>query len=195
MKEFMRAGTGIVSALFFVTFLTTAALAQQSLDDKVDRIRKIYAETGAKIEKVDRGSEDDRKGGIAVNELVVNATGKSWPAVGTYKVVHRFYYENDEENPYPSRLLKVSIATESAARRYFEEYVFDRSGALIFFFERSEDDSKPSERRIYFDSGKAFRIIDDGKTRDRLTEEDGIIANDVMATENKLRGIFEATLD
>lgn len=182
-------------ALALLILIVPSVLAQETADGKVERIRKIYSETAAKIEKVEKGSEEDRLAGIAVNELVVNKTGKSWPAVGNFREVYRFYYDSDGESPYPSRLLKVSKTTESAARKYFEEYVFDYSGNLIFYFERTEDGDAPLERRVYFESGKAFRFVDDGKTRDKLTEEDEIVANDILVTENALRGIFEATLN
>lgn len=195
MKEISSAATGMVFALLFVLLFGSVSYAQARADQKVERIRKIYAETSAKIERVEKGSAEDRLGGIAVNEMIVNATGKSWPAVGNFKEVYRFYYDNDGENPYPSRLLKISKSTESAARRYFEEYVYDLKGNLVFYFERSEEGEKPLERRVYFDSEKAFRIVDDGKARDKLTEEDEIVVNDILATENKLRGIFEATLE
>lgn len=170
--------------------------AQETADQKVEEIRKIYAETSAKIEKVEKGSEEERLSGIAVNELVVNKTGKSWPAVGTYKVVYRFYYDSAGEDPYPSRLLKITVNTQSAARKYFEEFVYDHSGKLMFYLERTEADEMPEERRVYFEDGvTAFRIIDDGKARDKFSEEDEIIINDVFATESTLSGIFEATLN
>jgi len=195
IRGFLSASTQAVFALFFAVLCGTVIYAQADAEQKVDRIRKIYAETSAKIENVEKGTEEDRLAGIAVNEMVVNSTGKSWPAVGNYKVVYRFYYDSAGENPYPSRLLRITVSTESAARRYVEEFGYDYSGNLNFYFERSEDDDSPLERRVYFDSGKAFRFTDDGKTRDKLTEADGIIANKILATENKLRGIFEATLD
>ena len=195
MKELMRAGTRMVFALFFSVFCAALTYGQEGADQKVERIRKVYSGTSAKIEKVEKGGEEDRRAGIAVNELVVNATGKSWPAVGNFKEVYRFYYEEDGESPYPSKLLKITLVTESAARKYSNEFVYGPSGSLIFYFERSEDDDGPLERRVYFDSGKAFRIVDDGKARDKLSEEDEIVVNDILATENKLRGIFEATLD
>lgn len=194
MKELMRAGTRMVFALFLFTVLLAVVAAQETADQKVERIRKVYAETSSKVEKVEEGGEEDRKGGVAVNELVVNAAGKSWPAVGNFKEVYRFYYEEDGENPYPSKLLKITVVTEAAARKYIVEYVYSPSGSLIFYFERSEDDDNPLERRVYFEGEKAFRIIDDGKARDKFTEEDEIVINDILATENKLRGIFEATL-
>ncbi|HUF05511.1 MAG TPA: hypothetical protein VMM38_15230 [Aridibacter sp.] len=188
-------GTRAIFTSALLLFLCFAVTAQESAYQKVERIRKIYSETAAKVEKADVGSDEDRKSGIAVNELVVNKTGKSWPAVGHFREVYRFYYDGDGENPYPSRLLKVTKVTESAARKYFEEYVYDYAGNLIFYFERTEDGENPLERRVYFNSGKAFRFIDDGRTRDRLTEEDEIVANDILVTESALRGIFGATLN
>jgi hypothetical protein len=195
MKMWLSASAFMVFALFLFSALSDSVSAQETADKKVELIRMIYSTTNAKIEKVEKGGEEDRLAGIAVNELVVNKTGKSWPAVGNFKEVYRFYYDNDGENPYPSRLLKITKSTESAARRYFEEYVYDLKGNLVFYFERSEEGEKPLERRIYFDSGKAFRIVDEGKARDKLTEEDEIVVNDIFATENGLRGIFETTLN
>jgi hypothetical protein len=195
MKKWLSASALMVFALFLSMAFSAAVSAQETADKKVELIRMIYSTTSAKIEKVEKGGEEDRLAGIAVNELVVNKTGKSWPAVGNFNEVYRFYYDNDGENPYPSRLLKITKSTESAARRYFEEYVYDLKGNLVFYFERSEEGEKPLERRVYFDSGRAFRIIDDGKARDKLTEEDGIVVNDILATENKFRGIFAATVE
>ena len=195
MKELKSAGTRMVFALFFSIFCVALIHGQESADRKIERIRQTYSEISAKIAKVEKGSPEDRLAGIAVNELVVNAAGKSWPAVGNFKEVYRFYYDEDGENPYPSKLLKITVVTESAARKYSVEFVYGPAGALIFYFERSADDDGPLERRVYFDKGVAFRIIDDGKARDKFSEEDDIVVNDILATENKLRGIFEATLE
>ena len=53
----------------------------------------------------------------------------------------------------------------------------------------------PAERRIYFDAGRAVRVIDDGKTRDKLSAADLRSAREVQAAAVKLRDVFLRTIN
>lgn len=184
----------LIGFLFLLVF-TFSISAQQSVERQVENIRKVYTEISQKIEATEKDDESGRTSELAVNELVINKLNKSWAAVGNYKVVYKFYYQNNGEEPYPTQLVKVTKTTESAARKYYEEFVYSKSGELIFYFEKSEDDEAPLERRIYFDKLKAIRIIEDKSTRDKLTNTDKSTIRNILKQSEKVEQIFINSLD
>lgn len=180
--------------LLILTF-TFSISAQQNVEKQVEQIRKVYTEISQKIEASEKDEDAGRMSELAVNELVVNKLNKSWAAVGNYRVVYRFYYQNKGEEPYPDQLVKVTKTTESAARRYYEEFVYNTADNLIFYFEKSEDDEAPEERRIYFGNEKAIRIIEDKNTRDKLTKNDRSTVRNILKQSEKIEQIFINSID
>jgi hypothetical protein len=184
----------LFSFLLILIFAFSVA-AQQNVDKQVEKIRKIYTEISQIIEESDKDKDAEHPSGFAVNELVINKSNLSWAAVGNYRVVYKFYYQNRDEEPYPTQLVKVTKSTESAARRYYEEFVYDEADQLIFYFERSEDDEVPLERRIYFEKEKAIRIIEDKATRDKLTNNDRSTVRNCLKQSGKVEQIFINSID
>lgn len=167
----------------------------QDVEKQIKEIRAAYTSVSQLIAETEADPEKARYGELAVNELVINKLERSWAAVGNYKVVFRFYYQNMGEEPYPTELVKVTKKTESAARRYSEEFLFDTTGALIFYFEKSEDGVAPEERRLYFQKGKAIRIVEDAEKRDKLTSEDLDTAKDVVRRGARVRDVFLRSIE
>lgn len=132
-------------------FAVAAPLFGQT-DRRVGKIRDIAQEADRLVAEADR---DGETASVFVSELVVNRGNGSYPAVGTFGVKVRFYYTygDRERNPYPDRLVKVFTETRRAARVERGEYLFDRSGRLVFYY----GDDGESKIRIYFDGVKAFR--------------------------------------
>lgn len=166
---------------FVLILLFTAALYPQS--DKAKRIKEIreeYTTLKSAIERIEKSDEQAHQSALAVNELVVNKLNKSWPAVGNYSVVYRFYYEQTGEQHYPETLLMVTKKTVSAARTYYQEYLFEETGELMFYFTKSESDG---EHRIYFKDGK---LLDYKGKDDRL-----MAAATTSGAKAKAREIYE----
>ncbi|MEZ5347086.1 MAG: hypothetical protein R2681_16180 [Pyrinomonadaceae bacterium] len=154
--------------LLFISINTSA----QNAEAEIRQIRKTYTDLSERIAETEKDEESGKYSDLAVNELVVNKLDRSWAAVGNFRITYRFYYQNKEEEPYPTELVKVTRNAEVAARKYAEEFVYDSSGTLIFYFERSDDGDAPLERRVYFAKGKPIRIIEDKATRDKFTNDD-----------------------
>lgn len=149
----------------FAILLCLTSVAAQAQTDKSKEIRAInehYAKVTEQIEKIEMDEEAAFESDYAVNELVVNKLNKSWPAVGNYSVVYRFYYKQVGEQPYPDQLVMVKKQTVSAARKYFEEYLFGDDGSFVFMFYKG---GPGEEFRLYFSSDK---LIKDDGLRDKF---------------------------
>ena len=135
------------TVLFLIILGSLAQVAAQEDDKRIIEIRRVSEQTNAQIE----GSE------TYCSELVVNKNDKSWPAVGTYKVVYTFYFTfgDREKDPYPNRLVKATIEVNRAGRQSFEEFLFNRNGQLIFHVATDDGETQ----RFYFDSGKLIRAM------------------------------------
>ncbi len=143
----------VILVPLLVAIAVSVSFAQTDTAAKVQKIRDSYNSLSKEIEKIENSEEDALQSELAVNELVVNKLNKSWPAVGTYKVIYRFYYKQKGEEHYPNHLVKVTVETQSAARTMFEEIVFDDNGKMMFYFEKTDTDQ---EHRLYFENGKFF---------------------------------------
>ena len=132
----------------------------QNEDAKIKAIRDQYTKVKAEIKKIETNEEAAFQSELAVNELVVNKLNKSWPAVGNYSVVYRFYYKQAGEEPYPDHLVFVTIRTTSAAREEYVEILYSDSDDPLFAFRRLETHE---EIRMYFKNGKIVEYQGLGK--------------------------------
>ena len=125
-------------------------------DKRIEEIRRLDRQVNEQIAESERVEEGT---GVYCNELVVNKRDKPWPAVGIYQTVFKFYYSygDREKNPYPNRLLKITVTTRRSARQEYAEYLFNPAGQLIFYFEKKDQEDAPVERRYYFFSEKLIR--------------------------------------
>ena len=151
MKYFL---TSFFMLFVGVYFPTTA----QSLDKRIDDIRKLYNQTNSDIEVAEREAPYSQ---IYVVELTVNKTENQYPAVGTYSNLSKFYYTygDREKNPYPDRLLKINVTTKRSAMITNSEFLFNPTGQLVFGFVKT-DGEEQSETRMYFDRGILIKLID-----------------------------------
>ncbi|NNE98531.1 MAG: hypothetical protein HKN25_05870 [Pyrinomonadaceae bacterium] len=179
----------LTSVLIFAA-LAIQVSAQNNVQEKVNRIRKVYSEAAQQIAAAEKDEESGTMSPLAVNELILNKLNRSWAAVGNYKVVFRFYYRNKDEEPYPTELVKVTKNSEISARRYMEEFLFDTGGNLIFYFEISDDGETPLERRMYFDRGRAIRVVEDKSMRDKPTKADRSNTGIAMDKGRRIRELF-----
>lgn len=186
--------------IVFVSFFlfTALAVSAQSPNKAVESIRKAYADAAEKARLAETDDEHGEIGELVMNELTVNSRNHQWRAVGIYGQTFKFFYKggNSEAHLYPDELVMVKAERSVSNRKYKEEYLFDGNGRLIFYFQRAENDEMvPAERRIYFDAGRAVRVIEDGKTRDKLSAADLRSAREVQAAAVKLRDVFLRTIN
>ena len=163
------------------------------MDAKIEEIRRIYKQTNEQISAAEKSFAEST---IFMTELVVNKGGTMYPAVGTFRNTIKFYYTygDREENPYPNRLLKVTVATNRAANHEWSEYLFDPSGRLIFYYEKMGED-KEAESRFYFASGKIIRIQRGQRIADINSRQELAAPGAVQAQADKLVEIFKRSLD
>lgn len=186
--------------IVFVSFFLLAALAvsAQSPAKAVESIRKAYTDTAEKARLAETDDEQGEIGELVMNELTINSRRHQWRAVGIYGQTFKFFYKggNSEAHLYPDELVMVKAERTASNRKYREEYLYDAAGRLIFYFQRAEnDETVPAERRIYFDAGRAVRVIEDGKTRDKLSAADLRSAREVQSAAVKLRDVFTRTIN
>ncbi|MDH3529906.1 MAG: hypothetical protein OEQ28_10105 [Acidobacteriota bacterium] len=177
----------VVVAISIILLMTAAIYSQSDKADRIKEIREHYESVKSEIAKIERSEEAALQSELAVNELVVNKLNKSWPAVGNYSVVYRFYYKQTGEQNYPETLVLVTKKTVSAARTYSQEYLFEESGKLMFYFEASGSES---EYRIYFKNGKMLEFKGTG---DKAVAVAAAAAGDAGA--KAVREIFRQSIE
>lgn len=174
----------------------TAAFSQPA-ERRAETIRLRYAEITEKVRLAETDDDAAATGEIVVNELTVNARNRQWRAVGIFNTNLKFFYTggDTEKSLYPDRLVFVKMTGNISARIVYDELLFSDSGELKFHFRRADGDRPhPNETRIYFEKGRAFRIIDNGKIRDRLTAADLRAAAGRVEPARHLKAIFSSTL-
>ena len=186
--------------IVFVSFFLLAVLtvSAQSPNKAVESIRKAYSDAAEKARLAETDDEHGEIGEFVMNELTINSRHHQWRAVGIYGHNFKFFYQggNSEAHLYPDELVMVKTDRTVSSRKYIEEYLFDSRGRLIFYLQKAEnDDMVPAERRLYFDASRAVRIIEDGRTRDKLTAADLRTAREVQAAAVKLRDVFNRTIN
>lgn len=180
--------------LFLVLFAGSGLqVTAQRVDKRVEEIKRLYTQVNEQIAESERVEEST---GVYCNELVVNKGDKSWPAVGIYRTVVKFYYTfgDREIDPYPNRLLKITVTTKRSARQEYAEYLFNPVGQLIFYYEKKDDEGSPAESRLYFAANRLIRRIKgqrivDVNSRQALEETKG-----ALNEKTKLREVFLKSL-
>lgn len=167
-------------------------VSAQQADTRIEAIRRLSSQINEQIAESERVEESN---GIYSNELVVNKGDKSWPAVGIYRTVVKFYYTfgDREKDPYPNRLLKMTVTTDRSDRHEYAEYLFNPGGQLIFYYEK-DGESLPTERRHYFAAGRLIRRMTGQRIVD-INSREALDAVKVAVNEQRrLRQIFRNSL-
>ena len=176
---------------FCLLFLAVPVVSAQTVDKTVEKIRTYYTEVSEKAKLAETDDEQGQHGEIFVNELTINKRSHQWRAVGIFQGTYKFFYKATGESLYPETLVKVVVERKVSSRSYTEEYLFSETMALLFYFQKAEnDDQIPAERRVYFNLGKAVRIIEDGKTRDKMTTADAGMTKEIWDAGVKIRALF-----
>jgi hypothetical protein len=190
----------ILLVLLVSVFSTASASAQNK---QIEEIRQIYKQTNEKIRAAEKLFVTARKdGGIAETEIFLtevqfNKGNTSYPAVGIFREEIKFYFTFGKgENP--DRLLQIETVTFRAAAVERREYIFDKAGQFIFYFEDPDmgNMDRDEETRIYFSGGKMirFQVGDDIKTDSPIFRRKNEIVQEVLEKQKKLVNVFRNSL-
>lgn len=171
---------------------TNVGLAQS-----VEAIQKHYSEISEKARQCETDDDQGEFGELVMNELAINSRRHQWRAVGIYGQTFKFFYKggDSERHLYPDQLVFVKVERRVSDRTYAEEYLFSDAGALMFYFQKAENDNRaPAERRVYFSGGKAIRVVEDKNTRNRLTAKDVAIAKEILSQSRDIKDIFKLSI-
>jgi hypothetical protein len=173
--------------VFILILFVSRAFAQS---DK--RIETIKALTQKLDEDIARSEQEPEYSNIYLTELAVNKNNGSYPAVGVYRPVVKFYYTygDREKDPYPNRLLKIVVAIDRSDRKELSEFTFNEAGQLVFFLERKDG----IERRLYFATDKPIRFEQDGRVLSLRTRSQAAIVAMVLKEKASLVAIFRRSL-
>lgn len=194
MKKMDRiSGRSCHQFLFLVILLgSVLQIRAQEGDKRIEEIRRLDRQVNEQIAESERVVEGT---GLYCNELVVNKGDKSWPAVGIYQTVFKFYYTfgDREKDPYPNRLLKITVTTKRSARHEYAEYLFNPAGQLIFYFEK-DDEGSQADRRYYFASERLIRRMRGQRIVDINSREALEAVRVTLSEKKKLMEIFLKSL-
>lgn len=149
----------VLSLLFCVTWVLTA-----SAQNSIQGIRKAYQEVHEMIDKM------TPKGDISWEmppEFYDLHVVQNLPGTGKHEENIRMFYgylESEEEgDPFPPHYLRFTTAKYNfAAREYYEEYLYDDKGQVMFIYAIMADviigELIPYELRLYFDGERLLRF-------------------------------------
>lgn len=188
-------------ALALVLPFVLASTVVVAQDKSVERIRQLYEDVGKRIDLSEKGIEESHVAGIFCNELTFNKNKHIWPVVGNFEMIYKFYYElaNTEGHEYPDRLRMVVMKASMSDRSYYDEFLFDDAGSLVFYLTRPSepqvgDDLPRAEHRFYFLRGRPVTLINGQKINYSLTPQETAIAKDVVKTSREIKGLFAASI-
>ena len=154
----MKRLSTIILACLLTVICAQAAQSQQDKDVVAD-IRKKYAQAKER-------QEYKKKAELPPDETVVTSSYMAAGAGPVNDVTH-YYFSGDFDEELGREDYKVYFITRKynvGARDYYQEFLFDDDGSLVFYFEKSGTD----ETRYYW--SKDGLAKDDVKG-ERLTEE------------------------
>lgn len=181
-----------------VILLSAVGIFAQSTDKTVESTNKRYVEIAEKARLCETDDDQGEYGELFMNTLKVNSRNHQWRAVGIYGQTFKFFYkavENDEKRLYPDQLVFVRVERAQSNRKYAEEYLYSDAGVLMLYSQKAENDGDvPSDRRVYFSGGKAVRIVEDSRSRDRLNVKDAATVKAINAESLKISDMFLRSL-
>ena len=148
----------------FISFCALWALSA-SAQNTVESIRKVYQEVHEMMARM----TPDKEGMSAMPpEYFDLQVVQNLPATGGHKENIRMYYgelEPEEEgDPYPPHYLRFTTAKYNfAAREFYEEYLYDDKGQVMFIYALTPDvtlgEFTPYELRMWFDGKRLLRFM------------------------------------
>lgn len=119
----------------------------QAQNAQVANIRKMYAEAKQRM-------ADKKKAEVPPDETVVTSNYMA-PGAGPIKDVTHYYYSGEFDENLGNVYYTPYFMTRSynvGVRNYYEEFLYDKEGSLVFYFCKSQND----ETRYYWGAGGFF---------------------------------------
>ena len=178
----------ITTAILVMILCAAGGLAQT--DRRFETIEKLRQKIDQDIA---RSEAEPEYSNIYLTELAVNKNNGSYPAVGVYRPLVKFYYTygDREKEPYPNRLLKIVVAVARSDRQEYSEFMFNESEQMVFYLDKKDD----AERRVYFAAGRAIKFEQDGRMLSLKGRARTVIVAAVIKDNVKLVSIFRRSLE
>ena len=142
--------------IFYLILLCAIGSQATYAQSAIKQIRDHYAEVKQRIANM------DMEGMQPPPEYYKLKVSQNLPATGGHFVDVMMYYGfNDDDEIYPSHYFEfATVSYNFAARKYYEEYLFDRKGDITFIYARMPDmdDGNYYEHRYYFSGGKVIEM-------------------------------------
>jgi len=184
---FIRRKLGIAFLMILALGSISITLAQS--DKRIEEIRNLYQEVNKKAAECEANGETSD---TFLLEVVVNKNNGSYPAVGIYRSVIKFYYTygDREKDPFPKRLLKIVVTTNRSAAVEVTEFLFNENGLPVFYFEKVDN-----EKRVYIDGGKPIRMIDGTKQLELKSKRATELEREINRRMQRLLPVFYNSLE
>lgn len=184
----IRGVLAFAGTLFFVVAGATYAQPDDKRTRQVEEIR-------AKVDRQVAEAEGDEPSSVFIMSFEGNGKMNPYPAVGIFTTKMKFYYTygDREKNPYPDRLIKITVETRRSSSTEKTQVVFDETGEMVFYEKKVEPDY-PSQKLVYFAGGRAFRVENNGKRLRLTSKEAGDLVRVVTGDSNRLKMIFKSSL-
>lgn len=149
--------------VLFTLLLGVAWALSASAQQTIESIRKVYQEVHEMIDQMTPNA--DREWATPPEYFDLQVV-QNLPATGPHKEnICMFYGElepEEEGDPYPPHFLRfVTAKYNFAVREFYEEYLYDDKGNVLFIYAitpDATDDMIPYELRLYFDGGRLLRF-------------------------------------
>lgn len=164
----------MIKKVVFTLLLCIAGYLSVSAQNTVESIRKEYQNVHEWMAQMGDNFPSDGIPPVYFDLRVV----QNLPATGPHQENIRMYYgelESEEEgDPYPPHYLRfVTAKYNFAAREFYEEYLYDDKGQVMFIYAITPDvtsgDIIPYELRMWFD-GKQLLRFNAKKYNDSMTD-------------------------
>ena len=164
----------MIKKAVFTLLLCIAGVLSVSAQNTVESIRKEYQNVHEWMAQMGDNFPSD---GIPPEYFDLRVV-QNLPATGPHQENIRMYYgelESEEEgDPYPPHYLRfVTAKYNFAAREFYEEYLYDDKGQVMFIYAITPDvtfgDIIPYELRMWFD-GKQLLRFNAKKYNDSMTD-------------------------
>ena len=143
----------LITIVLFLSAMAVQAQASPAAKKEVADIRKQYAEAKQEMEGLDKMERE----GFPPNKTVFSSNYNEAGTGPTKEVItyyHRVAYDEEAEMSF-HRPFFITRKFNVAAREFYQEFLFDKTGNLKFFFEKNPE----GETRYYFCRDDVYDII------------------------------------
>ena len=142
-----------------ICLAATSAMAQQTVQSIRERYNAIH-------EVIQQMTPDKDGETLLPKEYIDLDVYQNLPGTGGHNERIRLWYgylENGDDVIYPPRYLRFATSKYNyAAREFYEEYLYDEKGNLLFVYAKTPDvehsDMYPFELRLWFDGKQLLRF-------------------------------------